>query len=429
MHEFLNWFNGILFLLFLLLYSYQFFYLFVALVMKPKQLPENPRKYRYCVLIAARNEENVIGNLIRSIREQTYPQELIHICVVADNCTDQTAKIAREAGAYVVERFNQTLVGKGYALDFLLKNIPSSFAPDAYLVFDADNTLDSHYIEEMNKVYAAGYLASTSYRNSCNYDSNWISAGYGLWFLRESRYLNQARMKQGTSCAISGTGFMIAASLIRKNHGWIHHLLTEDIEFSIDSVLHGVTIGYCDKAIVYDEQPVTFRQSWNQRLRWSKGFYQVFGKYGAGLVTKLFSKKSFAAYDMLMTIAPAMLISIGSVMVNGACLIYGTLINSPSLVAQCAESAMAGIFNYYLVLFFLGIVTTITEWRSIHAHTAKKLLYCLTFPLFMFTYVPIAIAAMRKNVQWTPIVHRGYQTVPRYAGRQSVTTATKMPLS
>ena len=132
---------------------------------------------------------------------------------------------------------------------------------------------------------------------------------------------------------------------------------------------------------------------------------------------------------MLMTIAPAMLISIGSVMVNGACLIYGTLINSPSLVAQCAESAMAGIFNYYLVLFFLGIVTTITEWRSIHAHTAKKLLYCLTFPLFMFTYVPIAIAAMRKNVQWTPIVHRGYQTVPRYAGRQSVTTATKMPLS
>lgn len=92
MHEFLNWFNGILFLLFLLLYSYQFFYLFVALVMKPKQLPENPRKYRYCVLIAARNEENVIGNLIRSIREQTYPQELIHICVVADNCTDQTAK-------------------------------------------------------------------------------------------------------------------------------------------------------------------------------------------------------------------------------------------------------------------------------------------------------------------------------------------------
>lgn len=120
----------------------------------------------------------------------------------------------------MVERFNQTLVGKGYALDFLLKNIPSSFAPDAYLVFDADNTLDSHYIEEMNKVYAAGYLASTSYRNSCNYDSNWISAGYGLWFLRESRYLNQARMKLGTSCAISGTGFMIAASLIRKNHGW-----------------------------------------------------------------------------------------------------------------------------------------------------------------------------------------------------------------
>ena len=136
----------------------------------------------------------------------------------------------------------------------------------------------------MNKVFDSGYKVITSYRNSKNYDSNWISAGYSLWFLREAKYLNNSRMQLGTSCAISGTGFLVSAEIIRNNGGWIHHLLTEDIEFTVDSVIHGVKIGYAANAILYDEQPTLFRQSYNQRLRWAKGFYQVFAKYGLGLV-------------------------------------------------------------------------------------------------------------------------------------------------
>lgn len=74
--------------------------------------------HRYGVVIAARNESMVIGNLIRSIQNQTYPSKLIDIFVVADNCTDNTAQIARQLGAVVYERFNKEQVGKGYALDF-----------------------------------------------------------------------------------------------------------------------------------------------------------------------------------------------------------------------------------------------------------------------------------------------------------------------
>ena len=99
MELFLTSINRALFLLFFVLYFYQFFYLFAGLAKKEKPLPAASRQYRYCVLIAARNEERVIANLIHSIREQTYPQALIDICVVADNCTDATARIAREAGA------------------------------------------------------------------------------------------------------------------------------------------------------------------------------------------------------------------------------------------------------------------------------------------------------------------------------------------
>ncbi len=172
---------------------------------------------------------------------------------------------------------------------------------DGYFIFDADNLLDENYIAEMNKVFANGYKVVTSYRNSKNYDTNWLSAGYSLWFLREAKYLNNSRMILKTGCAISGTGFMVSDEIIRKNNGWKHHLLTEDIEFSIDNAIHGEKIGYCGTAVLYDEQPYLFEQSWNQRLRWAKGFYQVFAKYGMELFKSIFTKRSFSCYDMFVT--------------------------------------------------------------------------------------------------------------------------------
>lgn len=105
----------------------------------------------------------------------------------------------------------------------------------------------------MNKTFGLGFEAITSYRNSKNYGTNWISAGYSLWFLREAKYLNNARLELNTSCAISGTGFLLSRKLVEENGGWKHHLLTEDVEFSVDSVIQGKKIGYCSTAMLYDE--------------------------------------------------------------------------------------------------------------------------------------------------------------------------------
>ena len=116
----------------------------------------------------------------------------------------------------------------------------------------------------MNKTFSKGYRIITSYRNSKNFGTNWISAGYSLWFLREAKFLNNARMMLGTSCAVSGTGFLVSSEVIRERGGWNYHLLTEDIEFTVDTVIRGETIGYCAGAMLYDEQPTRFDQSWNQ---------------------------------------------------------------------------------------------------------------------------------------------------------------------
>ena len=410
--SFVDVFNFSVFLAFTICYAYQLFYVFNVLVTKPRELTAK-KNHRYAVLISARNESAVIGNLIHSIKVQNYPAELIDIFVVADNCTDNTAEIAEDAGAIVFRRFNDELIGKGYALDFCIKIIRERYADrgyEAYFVFDADNVLDVNYFREMNKTFDNGALASTSYRNSKNYGSNWISAGYATWFLREAKFLSQARLNLNTSCAISGTGFFISAKIIDKVGGWKWHLLTEDIEFSTSSIIDGVRISYCPTAVLYDEQPITFRDSWNQRFRWAKGFYQVFGKYAGGLVKGIFTQKKgyrFACYDMLMTISPAMLLTIISVLFNATILVMGLtgFMSTGVMVASSVSSLAFCMLSYVVVMFMFGVLTTFVEWDSIRSTTGKKIRYMFTFPLFMLTYIPIALVALVKKAEWKPIKH------------------------
>ena len=406
-------FNLIIFILFTGFYFYQIVYVFVSLFKKSNQLYASAN-HKYAVVIAARNESAVISQLIKSIKKQNYPAELVDIYVVADNCTDNTAEVARNAGARVFERFNRQRVGKGYALDYAFKNIiSSSESYDGYFVFDADNLLDENYISEMNKVFDNGYKIVTSYRNSKNYDTNWLSAGYSLWFLREAKYLNNARMILNTGCAISGTGFMLSDEMVRRNNGWKHHLLTEDIEFTIDNALQGEKIGYCGNAVLYDEQPYLFEQSWNQRLRWAKGFYQVFAKYGGSLIKSIFLKRSFCCYDMLMTIMPALFLSLTSVIVNSAFFYFG-LINIeiyPGLMRETSVAVLMSVLNSYAVLFAMGLLTTITEWKNINSTPLKKIKYVFTFPIFIFTYVPISIVALFRKIEWKPITHNIVKTI------------------
>ncbi len=410
---FVDAFNVGVFIAFTVCYCYQFFYVLMVLTHKPPR-QKAKENHRYAVLISARNENQVIGDLIQSIRMQNYPQELIDVFVIADNCTDNTADVAAAAGTTeVFVRYNKELIGKGYALDFGYQCIQERYPNnnyEAYFVFDADNVLDVNYFREMNKVFDGGAIASTSYRNSKNYGSNWISAGYAVWFLREAKYLSQARLTLNTSCVISGTGFFISAKVLAKYGGWKWHLLTEDIEFSAQTIVDGGRIAYCPTAMLYDEQPTTFKDSWNQRFRWAKGFYQVFWHYAAKLVKGIFKNPKgtkFACYDMLMTVSPAMLLTVISVGFNSVILILSTLgyMSAGSAITSSLSSLFFCMFNYCLFMFVFGVLTTFTEWDNIHSTTDKKIKYVFSFPFFMLTYIPIALVALVKKAKWTPISH------------------------
>lgn len=403
-------------LLFALCYAYQFVYLAVPLFKRDK--PHGAvRRHRYAVLISARNEEAVLGHLLESIRRQDYPAELITTFVVADNCTDATAQVARSYGAVVYERFNRAQVGKGYALDFLLQHIQREYGSefDGFFVFDADNLLERDYITQMNRTFSDGYSIITSYRNSKNYGDNWISAGYALWFLREAEFLNHARMLVGASCGVSGTGFLFSRQILEKHGGWRFYLLTEDIEFTVANILAGERVGYCKDAVLYDEQPVTFRQSCRQRMRWAKGYLQVFRIYGRRLLRGIGGKNGFSCFDMTMAIMPAILLTVAGLCVNAAVAVLGVLAGQSLWIAVWSVVEM--LVNTYLLMLFLGAVTTATQWRKIHTTTAKKLLYTLTFPVFMMTYVPISFVALFKKVEWKPIEHKVSISLSEVRGR------------
>ncbi len=362
---------------------------------------------RYAVLISARDESAVIAQLIESIRSQDYPEDLVDIYVVADNCTDNTAQIAQDCGARVFQRFNKAQVGKGYALAFLLGKIHEEYPQDQYdgfFVFDADNLLDPHYITEMNKVFSSGEQVVTGYRNTKNYGDNWITAGYGLYFIRESEYLNRPRDFLHTSCAVSGTGFLFSQDILDEVGGWEYFLLTEDLEFTADLVCRGKRIAYCPDAVIYDEQPTSFLQSLNQRSRWVKGYLQVVAKRGGSLVHTMLSSGSFAAFDMLMCTIPAVVITVLSLLVNVAMFIVG-MVTARSQMNIFFTSVTLAAVNSYFVMLLMGAMPLITEWKRIHCTPGKKIAYLFTFPFFIFSFGIAMAMAVCGNIQWKPIKH------------------------
>lgn len=404
-------FNFVVAVLFAVCFFYQFIFFIIGYVRNEVKIPKAKKQHTYAFFIAAHNEEAVIANLVQSIKAQDYPSELIDIFVVADACTDETAARAREAGAIVYERNDLARKGKSWVMDYGFDRILNEYPGkhEAFIIFDADNLLAPDYVTIMNDAFDQGYLALTSYRNSKNFGSSWISAAYSIWFLREARFLNNARMLCGTSCAVSGSGYLVSSKIVEAMHGWDFHTLTEDIQFSTFCAVHGIQIGYAP-AEFFDEQPLTLSASIKQRRRWVKGFYQVFFTYGGQLGQAIAKRRSFAAYDLLMVIAPATLLTLITLLSNGTFLVVGGLshgfLATDAEMQACLRSILITFGLMYVTGFMMALLTTVIESKHIHCRPRWRVVTNLfTYPLFMFTYIPLTVSALFLKVDWVPTPH------------------------
>ena len=273
---------------------YQVAYFIIGLFFTRK-FKETKNYHRYAIVIAARNEENVIGNLIDSIKKQDYPKDLITIFVVADNCTDKTAEIARKKGCICYQRFDDLHKTKGYALEFLFDKIEEDYGRmsfEGYFVFDADNLLKKDYIRRMNDAFDSGEKIITSYRNIKNIDENWITMSFAVHWLRSIRQYHRARSFLRLATNIQGTGYLFSNEVVKN--GWHYVSLTEDRGLTADAVSQGYRISYQDRAQFYDEQTPNYKVAYNQKLRWSKGLLINFKESGWKLFRNIFLGRRFA---------------------------------------------------------------------------------------------------------------------------------------
>lgn len=248
----------------------------------------------------------VIGKIIESLEELDYPKNLYDIFIIADNCTDNTAKIAKTYdGVYVCERNVPDKRGKGYALEWMfskLFNMDKDY--DAIAIFDSDNLVSKNFLKEMNYKMLKGYKVVQGYIDSKNPNDSWITGSYSIAFWTANRLFQLARANLGLSNQIGGTGFCMDSETL-KELGWGATCLTEDLEFTCKLVLNGHKVGWAHNARVYDEKPLTLKQSWNQRKRWMQGFADVSSRFFTKLIKKAFKERSFVALDCaLYTVQP-----------------------------------------------------------------------------------------------------------------------------
>ncbi|MEG1656868.1 MAG: glycosyltransferase family 2 protein [Christensenellaceae bacterium] len=378
----------------------------IAGLFPAKELKQTEKKqHRFAVIICARNEQNVIVQLIDSLQKQDYDKSLYHCFVVADNCTDDTAKVSKDSGATVFERFNIQKKGKGFALQWgiakLLKEYKNEF--DAICVFDADNLAAPDFLTEMNKALCSDAHVALGYRDSKNIHDSWISETYSLYWLMLMRFYHTPRHKMGLSSMVGGTGFAFKISALGKD-GWCTHSLTEDVEFSIQQICAGHHIIPARKAVFFDEQPVSLKVSIRQRMRWMIGGIQCIPLYLKTILHEVFSGKP-KALDLAWYILfiPAAGLTIIMNIAAAVCTLLNPQWQPYAIPIMLGLAALSWIFTTIVAL-----LTLVLEHKKVKPMIRAVLLY----PIFMFSMMCIALAALvHPKTEWVPIEHKSKNTI------------------
>ena len=411
-----NRFFSVLLIIFHLFYIHYVFFALVG-VFTCKSFPHSTRKNRFGLIIPARNEEAVVATIIDSIRKSDYPQELLEIFVVAHNCSDNTAAIARSSGAHVYEYDNPEEKTMGYAIRYLFKCIEEDFGSnsfDGFFIFNADNSFDEKYFDRMNDAfeYYDRKKVISSFRQASNFNENIMTLLYGAYFATSCYLAYRGRTVLNISNRIFGCGYLFNSDLIKD--GWKYVLITEDLELSAVEYLKGTEIRYCDDAVFYDEQPTSIKIMWRQRLRWARGLFLVSGQNFLKLVKAVFEpgrKNRYAVYDMATFNSRPCLVVIFVNMIKFLFMSFSPLFGeSLTFAFQTAmyDFIISIMFYYALSMLVYLLVMFCGRKRFGSVSPVKATAGLFLFPIFLLSQFILDIQAMfSKNLQWKPIPHTG----------------------
>ncbi len=368
---------------------------------KYNKFTKHAPKNKLCAVVAARNESMVIGNLIDTLKAQSYPEELRDIYVLPNNCTDNTAEVAAKHGAKIFN-CSSKVRSKGAALNEFFTYALENEDYDAFCVFDADNLVDSEFFSVMNNVLCDGETIAQGYRDSKNPGDSWISGSQSIFYWVLNRFLNLSRHNLGLSAALNGTGFMVAAEVLQDG-GFNTFSLTEDIEFTTQSIIKGRRVAWVPEAKTYDEHPLTFDVSWKQRKRWSTGTIECFNHY-APILWKTYKKTHrFACLDMILYLSAPLVQVLSAIMgiITGVALVV-LLVQTHFMHLHLIVSMILLVFSIGWSVFFCGAVVLLENHKL--SQINPKSFFTFWFWLMSWTIINM-ICIVSPIKTWEPIAH------------------------
>ena len=395
----------------------QFIYMFLCWLPK-KKYPKSDKKHKICIIIPAHNEEDVIYDTVKRVFDkQTYPKDMFDVYVVAHNCTDKTAERAREAGAIVFEHSDPdpAKARAAYAMKHGYEQIlATGIEYDFSIRLDADNHINDEFLSLMNDAYAAGVKIARPYESALNMTQNEFTKACGLYYTFDSRVSSRVRERLHIDAHVNGPGAMTAFEIIKKISGYDTTSITEDTEFNFKRMLDGYKAHFVEDAVVYEDLPSTFKDTYSRNKRIAAGNIRLLGKYTPLFLWKTISKFNFSFLEQLLTY-----------FFNIICVLFCTWIpayyvynvaylwaNGLFTDAQAAAAGInaAGLYNQLiligLILLFLfivagigqGMLLVLLDYKKLGAKRRRDLISgALLFPMFTVVYsVTMALGAFSK---------------------------------
>ncbi|MFD3446530.1 glycosyltransferase family 2 protein [Microbacteriaceae bacterium 4G12] len=356
-------------------------------------------KTRFLILVAAHNEEKVIGSTIENLKKIQYNEDLYDIYVVNDNSTDRTGEICEEKGMKYIDTSEQLFeregVGKPAGLQYALRSLGFDKLTDKYdclMILDADNHVDSNVLQELNSQYVAKGEpeAIQIYLDSKNSATN-LSLGYAMSYYLTNRFFQLAKYRAGLPNAVGGTGFIVKLEYLMKHGGFRFHSLTEDLELEMEIVKDNGRVLWNHFVRVYDEKPDNFKVSIKQRTRWSQGHWYVAFTNFKPMMKKIFTEKGkFRILDQLfylfgMARAVQMTITLIGILIG---LGYAVVTNSYQDIPEMGKRLVALILGASIlsvVLFAYQFL--VCMYYAVKVDTTRKYQpFRMTLSIFYYAY-------------------------------------------
>lgn len=375
-------------------------YLFLLALASLRPAPSPPRParpvHRFAIAVPAHDEGSVIGDTVRRLRALDYPPDLFAVHVVADHCADQTASLARQAGAQVHERRSGDRSGKGAALSWLFQRILAE-TYDAVVIFDADTQVDPAFLRVMDARLAGGDQVIQGQHVISNPEDGWFPALTWAMFLVDNRFQNWGRASLGWSAKHMGDSICFRADVLQEM-GWGAGL-TEDYHLRQRLLLAGLRIAYEPATVGYGEAPQTWGQAQAQRARWLRGTRDASRKLARRLLRAGIRQRNGLLLDgalqaYLPSYSTLTLIMVSLLLAQIGVNWWWTPAFSP--IAIAAWTAVAGLLFIY-PLFGLAL-----ERAPLRAYVA-----ILSGPFFIFwrTWLALTVRLRRGSVPWIRTAH------------------------